>query len=188
VLNYLLAPEIREPFPQYLVDLMAKNVAGGLFAIQEAIRLSPDLKLDKGKFNFFHSSSRAFKKRLTNLERSNFNLEPFLKQVLIGTLIGDAHMRKFSDKANARLVFRQGAKNASYLFHLYDLFKEYVLTPPKLTKVTDKKTGELRYNLNFASLALPCFNELYELFYNLENKKIIPKNIGDLLTPVSLAY
>jgi len=97
-------------------------------------------------------------------------------------------MRKFSDKANARLVFRQGAKNASYLFHLYDLFKEYVLTPPKLTKVTDKKTGELRYNLNFASLALPCFNELYELFYNLENKKIIPKNIGDLLTPVSLAY
>lgn len=47
----IVFPEIREPFPQYLVDLMAKNVAGGLFAIQEAIRLSPDLKLDKGKFN-----------------------------------------------------------------------------------------------------------------------------------------
>lgn len=47
----IVFPEIREPFPQYLVDLMAKNVAGGLFAIQEAIRLSPNLKLDKGKFN-----------------------------------------------------------------------------------------------------------------------------------------
>jgi hypothetical protein len=47
----IVFPEIREPFPQYLVDLMAKNVAGGLYAIQEAIRLSPDLKLDKGKFN-----------------------------------------------------------------------------------------------------------------------------------------
>jgi hypothetical protein len=47
----IVFPEIREPFPQYLVDLMAKNVAGGLFAIQEAIRLSPELKLDKGKFN-----------------------------------------------------------------------------------------------------------------------------------------
>src|SRR4030095_15440761 len=47
----IVFPEIREPFPQYLVDLMAKNVAGGLFAIQEAIRLSPALKLDKGKFN-----------------------------------------------------------------------------------------------------------------------------------------
>lgn len=47
----IVFPEIREPFPQYLVDLMAKNVAGGLFAIQEAIRLSPDLKIEKGKFN-----------------------------------------------------------------------------------------------------------------------------------------
>lgn len=47
----IVFPEIREPYPQYLVDLMAKSVAGGMFAIQEAIRLSPDLKLDKGKFN-----------------------------------------------------------------------------------------------------------------------------------------
>lgn len=47
----IVFPEIREPFPQYLVDLMAKNVAGGLYAIQEAIRLSPELKIDNGKFN-----------------------------------------------------------------------------------------------------------------------------------------
>jgi len=47
----IIFPEIREPYPQYLVDLMAKNVAGGMFAIQEAIRLSSDLKIDKGKFN-----------------------------------------------------------------------------------------------------------------------------------------
>lgn len=47
----IVFPEIREPFPQYLVDLMAKSVAGGLYAIQEAIRLSPALKIDKGKFN-----------------------------------------------------------------------------------------------------------------------------------------
>lgn len=47
----IVFPEIREPFPQYLVDLMAKNVAGGLFAIQEAIRLSPDLNLDGSKIN-----------------------------------------------------------------------------------------------------------------------------------------
>lgn len=47
----IVFPEIREPYPQYLVDLMAKNVAGGMFAIQEAIRLSSDLKIDKGKFN-----------------------------------------------------------------------------------------------------------------------------------------
>lgn len=47
----IVFPEIREPFPQYLVDLMAKNVSAGLYAIQEAIRLSPNLNLEKGKFN-----------------------------------------------------------------------------------------------------------------------------------------
>lgn len=47
----IVFPEIREPYPQFLVDLMAKNVAGGLFAIKEAIKLSPDLNIDKGKFN-----------------------------------------------------------------------------------------------------------------------------------------
>ena len=53
----------------------------------------------------------------------------------------------------------------------------------------DKKNGNLRYNLSFATLALPCFNELYELFYtSTTGKKIIPSNISDLLTPVSLAY
>ena len=47
----IVFPEIREPFPQYLADLMAKSISGGMFAIKEAIRLSPDLKIDKGKFN-----------------------------------------------------------------------------------------------------------------------------------------
>lgn len=47
----IVFPEIREPYPQYLVDLMAKSIAMGLFSIQDAIRLSPDLKIDRGKFN-----------------------------------------------------------------------------------------------------------------------------------------
>ncbi len=47
----IVFPEIREPYPQFLVDLMAKSISGGMFAIQEAIKLSEDLKIDKGKFN-----------------------------------------------------------------------------------------------------------------------------------------
>jgi len=51
----IVFPEIREPYPQYLVDLMAKSIATGLFSIKEAILLSPDLKIDKGKFNLLFS-------------------------------------------------------------------------------------------------------------------------------------
>ena len=50
-----------------------------------------------------------------------------------------------------------------------------------------KKTGKSRFNLSFTTLALPCFNEIYENFY-LDGKKIIPKNIAEYLTRVSLAY
>jgi len=39
----------------------------------------------------------------------------------------------------------------------------------------------------FRTYALPCFNELLLTFYPLGNK-IVPLNIAELLTPLSLAY
>lgn len=36
----IVYPDIREPFPQYLADLMAKSVSGGMHALQDAVRLS----------------------------------------------------------------------------------------------------------------------------------------------------
>ncbi|MFC2047921.1 DNA double-strand break repair nuclease NurA, partial [Chloroflexota bacterium] len=38
----IVYPQIREPYPQYLADVMAKSISTGMFAIKEAIRLSPD--------------------------------------------------------------------------------------------------------------------------------------------------
>jgi len=51
----IVFPEIKEPYPQYLVDLMAKGISTGMFAIKEAIKLSPALKIDNGKFNLLFS-------------------------------------------------------------------------------------------------------------------------------------
>lgn len=45
----IVFPDILEPFPQYLADLMAKSVSGGLYAMQDAVRLSPELSLDDGR-------------------------------------------------------------------------------------------------------------------------------------------
>lgn len=36
-------------------------------------------------------------------------------------------------------------------------------------------------------MALPCFNEFYELFF-MHGPKVVPSNIKELLTPLSLAY
>jgi len=42
--------------------------------------------------------------------------------------------------------------------------------------------------IKFQTLSLPCFNIYRNLFYDLNGIKIIPDNIEELLTPVSLAY
>lgn len=48
-------PEIIEPYPQYLVDLVAKSVAGGMYAIKESIILSTDMAKGKGALHMLRN-------------------------------------------------------------------------------------------------------------------------------------
>jgi hypothetical protein len=63
----------------------------------------------------FHSTSINLKKRISNEERAKFILDSYLRQVLVGNLLGDAYMKRHSSKANVRVIFRQGSVNSSYL-------------------------------------------------------------------------
>ena len=47
----IVYPDIREPFPQYLADLMVKSISGGLYALQDAIRLSSSLSSNGRDFD-----------------------------------------------------------------------------------------------------------------------------------------
>lgn len=126
--------------------------------------------------------------RLTKLERSQFTLSADLTGILAGLILGDLFICKQKKSANAYLKFEQGLVHEAYLLHLYDLFKNYCLSAPKTAnRLPDKRTGNVYTRVTFSTCALPCFTELHNLFY-LEGKKIIPKNIGDLLTPAGLAY
>src|SRR5439155_14606808 len=51
----------------------------------------------------------------------------------------------------------------------------------------DKRTGKVYSNMYFNTYALPCFVPLYEDFY-VGGQKVVPANIGDLLTPLGLVY
>ena len=62
------------------------------------------------------------------------------------------------------------------------------MSEPKLyNRPADPRTGKIYSSVSFNTCSLPCFNYLYNLFY-LDGKKVIPSNIGELLTPLSLAY
>jgi hypothetical protein len=119
------------------------------------------------------------------MKSKKFTLTTYQKEVLIGTLLGDAHLEKQKGAINYRLKFQQSVLHHNYILHLYDIFKDIVATPPKLrTRVGfGKKQGTWYFN----TLACPDFLHYGELFYK-DNKKVIPTSIKELLTPVGLAF
>jgi len=60
------------------------------------------------------------------------------------------------------------------------------MTPVILTR-KDKRSDSVTKSLYFRTLAMPCLNYYYNLFYK-EKVKIVPKNLGELLTARGLAY
>ena len=89
---------------------------------------------------------------------------------------------------SVRIRFRQGLLHKDYLYHLYEIFNSYCPSGPKInTPAPDKRTGNIYSTIYFTTYSLPCFKELYELFYP-KGKKVVPLNIGVLLTTLSLAY
>jgi len=126
--------------------------------------------------------------RLTKLEQSQFSLSEDLKSILVGLLLGDLCAQKRTIKGNTCLHFEQGLVHKDYIYHLYELFEPYCRSVPKTTnRLPDKRTGKIYSSVKFNTYSLPCFNEFYNLFYP-EGNKIIPKNMWDLMTPLSLAY
>ena len=129
------------------------------------------------------------KKRLKKTEREDFVLNDYLKEILVGLLLGDLYGKKKGDYT--LFSFKQGIIHQDYLNHLYSIFKDYTASAPKIVNnAPHPKTGKCYNSILFYTYSLPCFNELYDLFYvsPLVGKKMVPINIFYLLTPLSLAY
>lgn len=137
--------------------------------------------------NYFTLKSEPVK-RLKSFERKRIILPYNLQEILIGLLLGDVCAQKRSSKGNTNLYFEQGSIHKDYLLHLFELFKSFSGSPPRITeRKADKQTGKVYTRVQFATLCLPCFNILYEIFYP-EGKKVVPYKIEELLTPLGLAY
>ncbi len=123
---------------------------------------------------------------LTKEEKAALTVPNQLKEILVGLLLGDLHAQK--QNVNTRFHFKQGVIHKDYLMHLYELFKDFCFNAPKIFDLlADKRTAKVYSSIRFTTYTLPCFNELYELFH-VGGKKVIPLNIGELLTPLGLCY
>lgn len=81
------------------------------------------------------TTTKNITKRLTVEEKSKFTLTDNLKEILIGMILGDAHMRRFSTKiggkGSARVIFLQSKAQSEFIYHLYAIFQSYCASPPK---------------------------------------------------------
>lgn len=116
------------------------------------------------------------------------------KDIIVGTLLGDASLEKNKPTHNTRLRFDQSyPEHASYLESIYALFKNGELGAPKIhTRKPDKRTGKIYKTIAFKTRALETLNYYYNLFYvydvNGKRRKVVPINSKELLTSRALAY
>lgn len=138
---------------------------------------------------FYATRSTKGIKRLSSHERALIKIPDDIKDVLIGIILGDAHISKRSLTANSRLIYAQTMKHKEYFDLVYNLFKPFCVTNyiPQYKEMKDKRTKKTYTSISFTTMQLPCFNIYREMFY-VSNKKVIPNNIQDLLTPKGLAF
>lgn len=116
------------------------------------------------------------------------NLTVEQREVLVGFLLGDANLQTESNGRTYRLRVTQAEQNRDYLFALYELFKPFVNTPPRLyTYSPDKRTNNISRRWTFATTQHGCFRFYGKQFY-VDGKKRVPPIIDKWLTPRSLAY
>lgn len=129
-------------------------------------------------------------KRLSFSERASIKLPDEVKEILIGILLGDAHIVRRTSTANSRIVYAQTAvTHKEYFDYVLSFFLPFCVKhyKPQSRIVKDNRTKKTYSAISFTTMQLPCFNEYRELFYEL-NVKIVPANIYELLTPRGLAF
>ena len=114
------------------------------------------------------------------------DLNPTQISVLIGSLLGDGTVRVGKKALNANFKTEQGLKQKDYVFWKYEVFKEWVTTPPKLSVRYDENHIPYPKSWWFRTIRHPKLTLFHKMFYK-NGVKIIPKHIADLLDPLAMA-
>ena len=120
--------------------------------------------------------------------KQELSLTEYQMQILIGHLLGDGCLEICGNSGKARLKIEQSIKQREFVEWLYGVFKDFTKTLPKEKNyLSSNSKGYFRKNsIYFSTLSFKLFYEFHKMFY-LNHKKIIPTEIENFLTPLSLA-
>jgi len=115
--------------------------------------------------------------------KKTLKLSDLQKEVLIGLLMGDGHLES-RDGRIYRLKIEHSYLQKEYVDWLYDIFKEWVLTPPQ--EKIQSLSGVQYKKFWFSTVSYGAFRFYGQQFYR-EKKKILPKLIHKWLSPLAIA-
>ena len=121
--------------------------------------------------------------------RANRRIGPHNKDILsiiFGSLLGDGYAEKRNE--GTRINFYQEDSHSSYLIWLHTLISNLGYCNSKIPIITTRlgSKGKLRKIIRFSTWTYSSLNWVHNLWY-INGKKVIPKNIQEYLTPLSLA-
>ena len=99
------------------------------------------------------------------------NVPSYLKGVIVGLIISDAHLRITKTSIQARLEFGQSINNIAYFYLVFQFLAP--LCQSFFIWRVHKVKGTICYTVRFTTRALPFLTELYHLFY-VNRIKVIP--------------
>jgi hypothetical protein len=118
--------------------------------------------------------------------KENLKLLGEQREVLVGVILGDGHLETQNKGRTYRLKIEQSIKHKDYVEHLYQIFRDWVNTPPK-ARLRTGKGGTENEMIGFQTYSHSTFRFYAQQFYP-DGKKRIPKLINKWLTPKVLAY
>lgn len=138
--------------------------------------------LDKLKYNIYTNIKLRIRLYNTN-KADNLNI---IKQIIFGSLLGDAQTTMENRSLKARFSFTQSIIHDLYFLSFFEHFKEFCGTSFRLVSYFDKRTSKTYKRYVFRSLTNDLFTFFHLLFY-VNGVKVIPQDLS-LLTPLALAH
>ena len=96
--------------------------------------------------------------------KQTIQLNQIQKEVIVGTLLGDACIPLRRGKPVFSVTFEQTIKRENYIWHLYSIFYHFVSTPPRVRNNSGGGAQDRQY-IWFRTYGHPDLKFYYDLFY-----------------------
>jgi len=122
----------------------------------------------------------------TKQERNMIVLPSYQYSVIVGLLLSDGWLIiPSATNISPRLGLSQSLSHFKYVWFVFNALSHYCDNFPVLRE--RKRGTKTLWCVDVVTGALPCFSEIYSLFY-VNKIKVIPHNIYELFTPVVFAH